>query len=98
MGVKEPKQYTKEYKLSALELSKKLKSVAEAAKSLGISAKNIYSWQKQLTTDKQDAFRGKGRLTIEDEKWKRLENENRRLKMENDFLKKAASYFAAAQR
>jgi len=39
-------------------------------------------------------FRGQGKLTAEQEEIRRLREENKRLKMEKEILKKAAVFFA----
>jgi transposase len=92
------KSYSKEYKLSALKLAEELGSVAEAARSLGIGTSNLHGWKKACLNDGVDSFPGKGKLKPEDEKLHQLEQENRKLKTENEFLKKAATYFAAHQK
>ena len=92
------KFYTKEYKLRAVKLAKELGSVTEAAKNLGISTVTLYSWRSQFEKEGENAFPGKGKMNAEDEKIFRLEKEVRQLKMENDFLKKAAGYFASQQK
>lgn len=98
MGVSKQKTYTKEFKLSAVKLSKDLGSVAEAARKIGITAPNLYNWRAANLKNGEGAFPGKGKLNAEDEKLRQLENENRKLKLELEFLKKAATYFAAHQK
>ena len=51
-------------------------------------------WVKELQEDESEAFRGNGKLTIEQEELRRLREENRRLKMEREILKKATAFFA----
>ena len=51
-------------------------------------------WIKEFQTDESEAFRGQGKLTTEGEQLRRLREENRRLKMERDILKEAATFFA----
>lgn len=62
-------------------------SVAQAAKSLGISTGLLYKWKAEQTQEP---------ILDSDEKaeWKRLRKENRDLKMEKEILKKASAYFA----
>ena len=98
MGVKSQQAYTKEYKIDAIKLAKDLGSVSEAARKLGISDKSIYNWKDQCSKEGKNAFPGKGKLNQDDAKLHSLEVENRKLKMELEFLKKAASYFAAQQK
>ena len=41
-----------------------------------------------------EAFRGNGKRSSEQEELRRLREENRRLKMERDILRKATAFFA----
>lgn len=87
--------YTKEYKTAAVELVLKGgRSVAEAARSLGIHENLLRSWAKLLEAEGGDAFRGQGNRTALEEENRRLRLEVQRLKMEQEFLKKASAYFA----
>ena len=87
------RQYNKDFKLQAARLvTEQGYSLREAGQRLGISAWSIQNWIKK--------FRQTGELPPEDEsqpaaeQLKQLRNENMRLRMENDILKKAAAYFA----
>ncbi len=89
------KTYTKEFKLDAISLIEKQGySQAEAGRSLGISAKLLSRWLKELSTEAGDAFRGQGKLTDEQLELRRLREEVRRLTMEKEILKKATAFFA----
>lgn len=98
MGIKKPREYSNQYRLEAIKLADSLGSASQAAKSLGIAVSLIYAWKSKLARDGTDAFPGKGKLTPEDGKLRALEAECRKLKLENEFLKKAASYFATHQK
>ena len=65
-------------------------SVAEAAKSLGIRANQLYDWKS-----KQEA-KGSGETLLPDEReeLKRLRKEVKNLRMEKEILKKASAFFA----
>jgi transposase len=54
----------------------------------------LRKWQRKLEDNTTDAFPGKGRLSAEQEDLHRLRQENKRLRMERDILKKAAIFFA----
>ena len=86
-------QHSKEFKLEAVLLAEG-RSVAEVARSLGISDKQIYRWRRSLAMEGADAFRGAGKRTALEEENYRLRVENQRLKLEQEILKKAAAYFA----
>ena len=70
------------------------RSLAAVARELGISAGLLGRWKQQVLADRQGAFPGKGRLKVADEEVRRLERENRALRLELEFLKKTAAYFA----
>lgn len=90
------KQYTKEFKLDAISLVVDQGfTIAEAARSLGIRANMLGRWVKESQADADgQAFRGKGKLTPEQEEIRRLRIENKQLKLERQILKEAAVFFA----
>lgn len=89
------KKYSKEFKLDAISLViDQSYSKAEAARNLGINPNVLARWIKEHENDDGHAFRGNGKLTPEQEELRRLREENKRLKMERDILKKAATFFA----
>jgi len=93
------KQYSKEYKLDAVSLVlDQGYSVAEAAMSLEINRSVLQRWVREFQSDDGQAFRGNGKLTPEQAEIRRLKEENRRLKMEKDILKKATVFFAKETR
>jgi len=90
------KKYSKEFKLDAISLViEQGYSRAEAARNLGVSPQMIGRWVRESQEEDGHAFRGNGKLTPEQEELRRLKEENKRLKMERDILKKAATFFAA---
>jgi len=89
------KSYTREFKQDAVRLvTEQGDNPSEAARNLGIDRGMLGRWIKELAADETEAFRGHGKLTSEGEELRRLREENRRLKMERDILKKAAAFFA----
>ena len=91
------KQYTKEFKLDAINLVLDQGfTIAEAARSLEIRANMLGRWIKenQSADNNSQAFRGNGKLTPEQEEIRRLKIENKRLKLERQILKEAAVFFA----
>ena len=87
--------YTPEYKLQAVKLvTEQGYSVAEAARSLGVSENLIRNWKRDLLDKGDQAFPGRGKLSPHEEELHRLRAENKRLLAERDILKKAAAFFA----
>jgi transposase len=87
--------YTPEFKAEAVKLvTEQGYSVAEAARSLGLSDNLIRSWKQALEARGDQAFPGHGKLSPFEEENRRLRAENQRLLAERDILKKAAAFFA----
>ena len=89
------KKYTREFKQDAVRLViEQGYNQSEAARNLGIDRGMLGRWVKEVQEDENEAFRGNGKLRTEGEELRRLREENRRLKMERDILKKATAFFA----
>ena len=91
-----PRQYTEEYRLEAVEYYRKAhesdpkKSIRECAAELGINDKTLNDWiLKQAKTGRVTQERTDGQKELDAAK-KRI----RELESENEFLKKAAAFFA----
>ena len=92
-------KFSREYKLEAVKMiTEGGLSAAQAARNLGINPKLIFNWKEQLKSDPGNAFPGEGsggrcaKATATE--LQRLRKENEQLRMERDFLKKAATFFA----
>lgn len=86
-------QYTVDYKAQAVSLAQML-GATKAARKLGISVKTLANWIR-LARDGGSAQDGKRRPVSDLEaEVSRLRAENAQLRMERDFIKKAAAYFA----
>ena len=85
-------RYTKEFKLQAVELLRTSgRGVEQVAKELGVAKSALYRWQRKPATTKEgQRIRA---ISLEEEN-RELRRENARLKMEQEFLKKAAAFFA----
>jgi len=95
MTSKQRRQYTKEFKREAVDLVEKQEyTIAEAARSLGIRANILGRWRQEFQEKQEEAFPGTGNQSGEADELSRLREENRRLKMEREILKKAAAFFA----
>lgn len=98
MGQKQiRKQYTKEFKLDVINQSYQRDNIRELASELGLSAALIYKWRAAYKEDGPQSFPGNGNTSLapEQEELRRLEAENRELRMERDILKKAIGIFTS---
>ena len=85
--------FTPEQKAQALRLAEELGNMSQAARDLDNPAELIYRWKKQADIDSGN---GPSNAMTTDEKRElaQLRRDNKRLRMERDFLKKATAYFA----
>lgn len=89
------KHYSKQFKTDAVKLvTEQDFNVSEAARNLGIHHSSLRRWKKELESDGNQAFPGKGNLSAEKQELDRLRKENKRLRMEREILKKATAFFA----
>lgn len=89
------KKYTQEFKQDAVSLvTAQGYSYAEAGRCLGINPNLLSRWKREQEAHGGDAYPGNGRLTAEQQHIRELEEQNRRLQMERDILKKATAFFA----
>ncbi len=96
MAKKRPsrKSYPIEVKRRAVEMSSQEGvTVGEVAEQLGIPAQQLSQWRSQLLSA-GDVKQLQSKLDALEEN-KRLRDELKQLKMENDILKKAAAFFAS---
>lgn len=89
------RQYTREFKMEAVQLLETSgKSASELERELGIGKGNLWRWKREFAADGEDAFPGHGRLTPEQEELRQLKRENEILRQERDILKKAIAIFS----
>jgi transposase len=87
------RKFTPEFKSEAVELLiNSGKPIAEIARDLGIGDGVLGNWVK--AAKKRGDVKEKPLAIDERARLKELEDENRRLKMEREILKKAAAWFA----
>jgi transposase len=94
------RRYSKEQKDQAVRLVRAIRketgqddgAVPRVAKQLGYGVESVRSWVKQADIDE-----GKqpGLSSAEQERIRRLEQENRELRRANEILKRASAFFAA---
>ena len=91
---KKRRKFTKEFKAEAVRLVLETgKPVAQVARDIDVVESSLFSWVKQARIDRGEGQ--PGQLTTEElEELRRLRKEVRELRMERDFLKKTAAYFA----
>lgn len=94
------KNYSKEFKQKAVELSNVRGSVQEISQELGINAAMLHRWRRELNANPNLAFSGNGnkQLTEEQKELAKLRRELADVKMERDILKKAVSIFSVSDR
>ncbi len=89
------KKYTAEFKREAARLvTDEGYKIAEAARNLDINANMLRRWIQETKEGAGSAFPGKGNQSPEQEELRRLREENKRLKLEREILKKATAFFA----
>jgi transposase len=90
------RRFTREFKVSAVKLVQEQGyTVAEAAHSLGVHPGSIRDWLMKFTTAPSDGVAGgEGGMRSE---LRRLREENKRLRLEREILKKATAFFAKEQ-
>ena len=95
MAKKKPRNsYSEEFKKKAVLLTEQEGvSVGEVADQLGISAQHLSQWRSKLLKDNELENAERKLNALEENR--RLKEELKVMKMENEILKKAASYFAS---
>jgi transposase len=84
--------YPPEFKREAVQLYRSSgKSIPKVAEGLGVATESLRRWVKQHEIDEG---KREGLTTDEREELLRLRRENKTLKQEREFLKKAAVFFA----
>lgn len=77
-------------------------SLAQVGRDLDVRPDQLRVWAKQAATRqgqaRRDVFPGEGRLPSAEEELRQLRRELETVRMERDFLKKAAAYFAKESR
>jgi transposase len=91
MSERTKKKYALEFKQDAVRLiTEQGYKISEAARNLGIGANMLGRWKKEF----EEEVNGSRLPSDERAELNRLREENRRLKMEREILKKAAAFFA----
>ena len=89
------RSFTKEFKMEAVRLLTEGRgSVAQVARDVGIRETMLGRWKQELANSATGAFPGHGQRRAEEEERHHLRQENARLRMERDIVKKAAALFS----
>jgi len=90
------KQYDREFKIMAVELSQTRENMADLAQELEVRPELLYRWRRELTASGQTSFPGNGKIirTPEQEEIHRLKKELQEVQIERDILKKAVGIFS----
>jgi transposase len=90
-----PSKYTSEFRREALELvTSSEQSVAEVARSLGMSAQTLGNWVKADRERREREHDPEALSESEREELARLRREVAELRVDREILRKAAAYFA----
>ena len=88
--------YDDEFKRDAIRLSTNNSyGVSETAHRLGINANMLRRWKREAEQTPNGVFTGNGHVSPEQDELRRLREENKRLRMERDILKKTVVFFAS---
>lgn len=98
--------FSAEFKLEAVRRMQERRghgvSLSQIGRELGVGPDMLRTWAKQADeragAPPRDVFPGQGRLPAEPAELRRLQRQVARLQQENEFLKKAAAYFAKESR
>jgi transposase len=93
MPKRKRRSFTDEEKADAVRLVREVGNLAKVARDLDLTETALRNWVRQADIDEGHGPDG-GLTTDEREELRRLRRENRILKMERDFAKKAAAFFA----
>ena len=96
MPKRKRRKFTAEQKADAVRLVREVGSITQVSRDLDLTESALRHWVKQADIDEGHGPEG-ALTTDEKEEVRRLRRENRTLRMERDFLKKAAVFFAKEQ-
>ena len=90
-----PRKFSPQFKAEAVQMViESGRPIAHVARDLGVVEQTLGTWVKSWRDAHHDAGPETGHTPLERARMKELEDENRRLRRENEFLKKAAAFFA----
>ncbi len=94
MARRKRRAFTREFKAEAVRLCRVGdRGIGEVASALGLTESSLRNWVKQAKVDEGKDPAG-ALTTAERDELRRLRRDNKRLQMERDILKAAATFFA----
>ena len=96
MSTSKRRKFSAQYKAESVQLViESSRPIAEVARELGINEGTLGNWVGKYREANPEPARALS--PVDAARLAAVEEENRRLKMENEFLKKAAAFFARTQ-
>ena len=90
MSKRERRRHSDEFKREAVKLvTEQGLSVAQAARNLDVNENLLRTWKRKFSDESEESLSESEQMELA-----RLREENRRLRMERDILKKATAFFA----
>jgi transposase len=90
MSKRERRRHSDEFKREAVKLlTEQGLSVAQAARDLDVNENLLRTWKRKFSDESEESLSESEQMELA-----RLREENRRLRMERDILKKATAFFA----
>lgn len=97
--IQRKKRFDDDFKISAVKMVLEgNKSMASVAKDLGINSNTLLNWKKRYLEKEGKTTSYKGKEYFENPEVTALKKELAYVKMQRDFLKKAAAFFAANEK
>jgi len=93
MSKRKRRRFSAEQKADAVRMVNEVGNLSQIARDLDLTETALRRWVKQAAIDAGGGPAG-ALTSVEKLEFQRLKRENRTLKMERDFLKKAAAFFA----
>lgn len=89
------KQFTVEFKKECIKLvTTHGRTITETAAAMGIGLSTLQRWVRQYKNEQQGITPKPSAITEEHRRIQQLEAENKRLRSDNELLKKASAFFA----
>lgn len=89
------RKFSREYKIETVKLFLDgSKSLSQVSRELGIRRGVLQRWRDEYQSDPVQAFPGSGHLSPDGAELAKVKREYRRVKMENEILKKAIAIFS----